>query len=78
MLDGVPDSELQFSRTGDVPKQKVAVVELFSGSMKPFRTAEVEVMVVADAVLTVGGPRVVNELTSPYVTAQLLVVTVCQ
>ena len=35
-------------------------------------------MVVADAVLTVGGPRVVNELTSPYVTAQLLVVTVCQ
>ena len=51
---------------------------LFSGSMNPLRTAEVAVVFDAAAVLTVGGPSVVNELTLPYVTAQLLVVTVCQ
>ena len=51
---------------------------LFSGSMNPLRTADVDVMLVAAAVLTSGGPNVVNELTLPYVMAQLLVVTVCQ
>ena len=46
--------------------------------MKPRRSAVLDVISVAAEVLTTGFPRVENELTLPYVMAQLLVVTVCQ